>query len=259
MVSHYVTQAECNLLNEINFKHCDKEYGESAFSTHDLIVDKEHFEKFFHYLLDRIRESGGVVPDMTKAASAAGPSSAPVVAAAATADVKPQVYHHVSAVPNAIVRPVAAPSTNGSELNAGLTYAKQQELKKQKQQQLRMQKQLQHQRLVQQQKDLHQQQRMKLQQQARLAVPPQQQQQQPLRHIQPAAPNQQQPVTGWVQLNNTMVPYVFRPAAGDKFLPVEIVCGAAQLLAHIQDRKVSLIRITVTTHKSATRLSSTLL
>ena len=259
MVSHYVTQAECNLLNEINFKHCDKEYGESAFSTHDLIVDKEHFEKFFHYLLDRIRESGGVVPDMTKAASAAGPSSAPV-AAAATADIKPQVYHHVSAVPNAVVRPVAAPSTNGPERNAGLTYAKQQELKKQKQQQLRMQKQLQHQRLVQQQKDLHQQQRMKLQQQARLAVPPQQQQQQqPLRHIQPAAPNQQQPVTGWMQLNNTMVPYVFRPAAGDKFLPVEIVCGAAQLLAHIQDRKVSLIRMTVTTHKSATRLSSTLL
>ena len=234
VVSHYVTQAECNLLNEINYKHCDKEYGNGDFTTSDLIVDKEHFEKFFNYLLDRIRESGGVVPDMTAVA----------VARPTAPDVKPLV-HAASSLPPVNGNANAHNNNNNNNNVARISYAKQQELKKQKQQQMQLQKQMMHQKVLQQQKDMHRQQQLHLQQQSRLphvSTPQQQQQQQQQQQhvvIPTSQPQQRlpQPLTGWVQLNNTMIPYVYR-AVGDKFLPVEIVCGAAQLLSHVQDRKV---------------------
>lgn len=47
LVSYFITEAEANLLNEINTAHCDFEYGHNPFTVKDLIVDLEEFEDFF--------------------------------------------------------------------------------------------------------------------------------------------------------------------------------------------------------------------
>ena len=47
LVSHFITEAESKLLNEINTDHCDYEYGHNAFTTKDLIVDLDEFGDFF--------------------------------------------------------------------------------------------------------------------------------------------------------------------------------------------------------------------
>lgn len=36
--SHYVTEVECRLLNEINVKHCEWQYGRELFTARDLLV-----------------------------------------------------------------------------------------------------------------------------------------------------------------------------------------------------------------------------
>lgn len=47
LVSYFVTEAEANLLNEINTVHCSFEYGHQPFTTKDLIVDLVEFEEFY--------------------------------------------------------------------------------------------------------------------------------------------------------------------------------------------------------------------
>ncbi|KAK3724266.1 hypothetical protein RRG08_043266 [Elysia crispata] len=47
LVSHFITEAESKLLNEINTDHCDFEYGQNPFTTKDLIVDLDEFGDFF--------------------------------------------------------------------------------------------------------------------------------------------------------------------------------------------------------------------
>ncbi|GFO19252.1 hypothetical protein PoB_004575700 [Plakobranchus ocellatus] len=47
LVSHFITEAESKLLNEINTDHCDYEYGHNPFTTKDLIVDLDEFGDFF--------------------------------------------------------------------------------------------------------------------------------------------------------------------------------------------------------------------
>lgn len=47
MVSHFITQAEADLLNEINITHCDYEYGQSSFTDKDLVVELGEFLEFF--------------------------------------------------------------------------------------------------------------------------------------------------------------------------------------------------------------------
>ncbi|RUS80474.1 hypothetical protein EGW08_011752, partial [Elysia chlorotica] len=47
LVSHFITEAESKLLNEINTDHCDFEYGQNPFTTKDLIVDLDEFSDFF--------------------------------------------------------------------------------------------------------------------------------------------------------------------------------------------------------------------
>ncbi|KAK9889189.1 hypothetical protein WA026_004468 [Henosepilachna vigintioctopunctata] len=47
--SYYITEAESRLLNEINMKHCDCQFGREQFTTRDLIVrlnDADEFHKF---------------------------------------------------------------------------------------------------------------------------------------------------------------------------------------------------------------------
>lgn len=48
--SYYITQAEANLLHDINSKHCDYEYTKEPFSQKDLIVRLSDATKFFQFL-----------------------------------------------------------------------------------------------------------------------------------------------------------------------------------------------------------------
>ena len=47
LMSHYITDKEIKLLNEINTEHCAREYGNYQFSSQDLIVKLEDFEEFY--------------------------------------------------------------------------------------------------------------------------------------------------------------------------------------------------------------------
>lgn len=48
--SYFITEAECRLLNEINMKHCDCQFGREQFTTMDLIVRLSDAEEFFKFL-----------------------------------------------------------------------------------------------------------------------------------------------------------------------------------------------------------------
>ncbi|KAF5275955.1 hypothetical protein FQA39_LY00751 [Lamprigera yunnana] len=48
--SYYITEAECQLLNEINFKHCDYQFGRNHFTNRDLIVRCTDALEFYHFL-----------------------------------------------------------------------------------------------------------------------------------------------------------------------------------------------------------------
>ncbi|XP_064649784.1 uncharacterized protein LOC135501553 [Lineus longissimus] len=45
--SFYATEHEVKLLNEINYEHCDFEFGHEPFSTKDLVVKLQEFEAFY--------------------------------------------------------------------------------------------------------------------------------------------------------------------------------------------------------------------
>lgn len=48
--SYYITEAECRLLNEINHKHCDSQFGREMFTTKDLVVRLSDANKFYIFL-----------------------------------------------------------------------------------------------------------------------------------------------------------------------------------------------------------------
>lgn len=55
--SYYITEAEARLLNEINFKHCDYQFGRDHFTTRDLIVrlqDAREFHKFLSHCYNKL-------------------------------------------------------------------------------------------------------------------------------------------------------------------------------------------------------------
>ena len=48
LMSHYITENEAKILNEINKHHCAGEYGHALFVTQDLIVKMSDFEEFYN-------------------------------------------------------------------------------------------------------------------------------------------------------------------------------------------------------------------
>lgn len=48
LMSHYITEYEARLLNEINAHHCNGEYGSQPFITQHLIVKMSDFEEFYN-------------------------------------------------------------------------------------------------------------------------------------------------------------------------------------------------------------------
>lgn len=48
--SHYITDLEARLLNEINAKHCEWQYGRELFTVRDLIVNLVDAMEFFKFL-----------------------------------------------------------------------------------------------------------------------------------------------------------------------------------------------------------------
>lgn len=48
--SYYITEAEGRLLNEINFRHCDYQFGRDQFTSRDLIVRLSDAEEFYNFL-----------------------------------------------------------------------------------------------------------------------------------------------------------------------------------------------------------------
>ncbi|XP_066155500.1 uncharacterized protein [Euwallacea fornicatus] len=48
--SYYITEAEARLLNEINFKHCDYQFGREQFTSRDLIVRLSDANEFYQFL-----------------------------------------------------------------------------------------------------------------------------------------------------------------------------------------------------------------
>lgn len=48
--SYYITEAEARLLNEINFKHCDYQFGREQFTSRDLIVRLTDANEFYQFL-----------------------------------------------------------------------------------------------------------------------------------------------------------------------------------------------------------------
>lgn len=48
--SYYITDIESRLLNEINVKHCDSQYGKEPFTTKDLVVKITEAVKFYQFL-----------------------------------------------------------------------------------------------------------------------------------------------------------------------------------------------------------------
>ncbi|XP_028142373.1 uncharacterized protein LOC114336243 [Diabrotica virgifera virgifera] len=56
--SYYITEAEARLLNEINFKHCDFQFGRVQFTSQDLIarlVDGNEFYQFLEHCYTKLR------------------------------------------------------------------------------------------------------------------------------------------------------------------------------------------------------------
>lgn len=48
--SYYITEAESRLLNEINVRHCDNQFGRDVFTTRDLIVRLSDANEFYNFL-----------------------------------------------------------------------------------------------------------------------------------------------------------------------------------------------------------------
>lgn len=48
--SYYITEAESRLLNEINVRHCDNQFGRDLFTTRDLIVRLSDANEFYNFL-----------------------------------------------------------------------------------------------------------------------------------------------------------------------------------------------------------------
>lgn len=48
--SYYITEAESRLLNEINQKHCDNQFGRDLFTLKDLVVRLSDVNKFYTFL-----------------------------------------------------------------------------------------------------------------------------------------------------------------------------------------------------------------
>ncbi|KAL5278500.1 hypothetical protein ACFFRR_003245 [Megaselia abdita] len=48
--SYYITEAESRLLNEINHKHCDAQFGREMFTLKDLVVRLSDATKFYQFL-----------------------------------------------------------------------------------------------------------------------------------------------------------------------------------------------------------------
>ncbi|XP_056645394.1 uncharacterized protein LOC130450790 isoform X1 [Diorhabda sublineata] len=48
--SYYITEAEARLLNEINLKHCDYQFGREQFTSRDLIVRLTDANEFYQFL-----------------------------------------------------------------------------------------------------------------------------------------------------------------------------------------------------------------
>ncbi|CAB3386309.1 Hypothetical predicted protein [Cloeon dipterum] len=48
--SHYMTEAEARVFNDINNKHCDSAYGTTLFTNQDLIVTVSDLREFYHFL-----------------------------------------------------------------------------------------------------------------------------------------------------------------------------------------------------------------
>ena len=49
ITSYYITDQEAKLLNEINFKHADLQFGKDPFSTKDLVVKLSDAEQIYEY------------------------------------------------------------------------------------------------------------------------------------------------------------------------------------------------------------------
>lgn len=48
--SYYITDAESRLLNEINVRHCDNQFGRDLFTTRDMIVRLSDVNEFYNFL-----------------------------------------------------------------------------------------------------------------------------------------------------------------------------------------------------------------
>lgn len=48
--SYYITDAEAKLLNDINMKHCDFQFGRDPFTTKDLVVRLQDADEFYTFL-----------------------------------------------------------------------------------------------------------------------------------------------------------------------------------------------------------------
>ena len=48
--SYYITEAEARLLNDINMKHCDFQFGRDPFTTKDLVVRLQDADEFYTFL-----------------------------------------------------------------------------------------------------------------------------------------------------------------------------------------------------------------
>lgn len=48
--SYYITEAEARLLNEINIRHCDYQFGRDPFTTKDLVVRLQDADEFYTFL-----------------------------------------------------------------------------------------------------------------------------------------------------------------------------------------------------------------
>lgn len=48
--SYYITEAEARLLNDINVRHCDYQFGREPFTTKDLVVRLQDADEFYTFL-----------------------------------------------------------------------------------------------------------------------------------------------------------------------------------------------------------------
>lgn len=48
--SYYITEAEARLLNDINIRHCDYQFGRDSFTTKDLVVRLQDADEFYTFL-----------------------------------------------------------------------------------------------------------------------------------------------------------------------------------------------------------------